>query len=507
MTTTNSTSTREIFETIKTKSDRFVGTALAIYFLFGIFLAFFYDTYTIAFGVGGLCLLAYFGSKALLPGSTFYQYVLAAVLAIFSAQFIYQMHGLFEMHFFVFVGSTLLITYQKWKLQLPLIILVVIHHAAFAWLQYQGNKEIYFTQLDYMDLQTFMFHGGLAAVIVAICGYWSYDLEKRTISEFNNKKALETQLSSVKTNIAFAEDISVGKFDTVIGQDAADELGIALVKMRDNLQKASIKEHEERFITSGIAEIGEVIRKNSASTEGLADDFVRTIVKYLQINQAGLFLLEGSDEDQHLRLVACYAYERKKYLNKVVGIGEGLVGQCYQEREAIYITKLPDDYVRITSGLGGATPSCLYIVPLKTNDEIVGVLELASFTPLEHYKKEFIEKSAENIASSIISTKVTEKIKHLLDESQMQTTQMRAQEEEMRQNMEELLATQEEMARRNREMEQAMRTVEEQAEAKLLELKHQLKLERERAQNHESELMGRINALQAQAHVNTIRSN
>ena len=454
-----------IFEAIKKKSDGSMTIALIAYFVFGIFLAFFYDTYLVAIGVGGLSLAAYFITKAVLPSSNLYQYVLGVVLAVFAAQFIYQMHGLFEMHFFVFVGSTLLITYQNWRLQLPLIILVVIHHATFAYLQYLGNKEIYFTQLEYMDLQTFMFHGALAAVIVAICGYWAYDLERKTISETLNKAALEGQLKSVSGNIGFAEQISSGNLTVEYNlTDDNDELGKALLKMRENLLTASIKEQQERFITVGITQVGDVIRNNANSLQDLADNFIRTVVKYMGMNQGGLFLLESEGKDEHLNLVSCYAYERKKYLTRRVEIGEGLIGQCFLEKDIIYMTKVPQNYVQITSGLGEATPGCIIIVPIMTNDEIVGVMEMASFKPVEKYQLEFLKKVAENIASSIVSSRVTERVKNLLTESQQQTEEMRAQEEEMRQNMEELQATQEEMRRKELHARQILEETQMRAE-------------------------------------------
>jgi hypothetical protein len=94
------------------------------------------------------------------------------------AQFIYQMHGLFEMHFFAFIGSALLITYQKWKLQMPLLIVVTIHHASLGYLQDIGVSNVYFTQLDYFTVGTFIIHVLLAAVIFFICGLWAYQLKK-----------------------------------------------------------------------------------------------------------------------------------------------------------------------------------------------------------------------------------------------------------------------------------------------------------------------------------------
>jgi signal transduction histidine kinase/DNA-binding response OmpR family regulator len=151
---------------------------LISHFLVGLALAFFYDTWLIALGVGGISLMAYYSVKITLPHSSLYQYVLSIILGVFMAQFIYQMHGLFEMHFFAFIGSAILITYQKWRLQIPLLVVVVIHHASLGYLQNVGFSTVYFTQLDYFTVQTFIIHILLAAVIFFICGLWAYQLKK-----------------------------------------------------------------------------------------------------------------------------------------------------------------------------------------------------------------------------------------------------------------------------------------------------------------------------------------
>jgi signal transduction histidine kinase len=163
---------------VKHKSDRLMNYFLISFFITGLVLALFYDTWLIAIGVGSLALLAYYSTRFLLPHSNAYQYMVSAVFGIFMAQFIYQMHGLFEMHFIAFVGSAILITYQNWKLQIPLAAVVIVHHASFGYLQYIGYDKIYFTQLDYMTLQTFIIHGILATVIFFICGLWAYQLKK-----------------------------------------------------------------------------------------------------------------------------------------------------------------------------------------------------------------------------------------------------------------------------------------------------------------------------------------
>src|ERR1051325_2620036 len=82
---------------VKKRADRLMNYFLAVYFITGLMLASFYDTWNIAIGVGGLSLLAYYSAKKIMPESHLSEYVLSVVLGVFMAQFIYQMHGLFEM--------------------------------------------------------------------------------------------------------------------------------------------------------------------------------------------------------------------------------------------------------------------------------------------------------------------------------------------------------------------------------------------------------------------------
>ena len=162
----------------KDRSDKLISYILFAYYILGFVFAFFYDTWTIAIGVGSLSLVAFYSAKAFLPKSNLYQYVLSIVLGIYMAQFIFQMHGLFEMHFFAFIGSAILIIYQNWRLQIPMLLFVIIHHGLFGYLQNIGFDDIYFTQLGYLELQTFIIHILLAAAIFLICAVWSHELKR-----------------------------------------------------------------------------------------------------------------------------------------------------------------------------------------------------------------------------------------------------------------------------------------------------------------------------------------
>jgi signal transduction histidine kinase/DNA-binding response OmpR family regulator len=163
---------------VKRRSDKLINYFLGFYFLAGLYFASFYDTWNIAFGVGGICLLAYYSTKWFLPQSSLYQYVLSVCMGIFMAQFIFQMHGMFEMHFFAFIGSAILITYQNWKLQVPMLLFVGVHHLLLNYLQRIGVDEVYFTALEALEVQTMIIHLVLTTVIFFTCGLWAYYLNK-----------------------------------------------------------------------------------------------------------------------------------------------------------------------------------------------------------------------------------------------------------------------------------------------------------------------------------------
>ena len=218
----------------------------------------------------------------------------------------------------------------------------------------------------------------------------------------------------------------------------------------DELNAARELENQQNWISKGIAEITLLFRQGG--NKEVYDEILSSIIKYTNANQGGIYLLiENESNEQVLELSACYAYDRIKFLNKQIMPGQGLVGQCYLEKETILLRELPEDYINITSGLGDAPPTFVIILPLKSEQKIAGVMELAFFHELQDYQIEFLTRLAETIASFIITNSMNSNTKRLLEQSQLQMEQLRAQEEEMRQNMEELQATQEEMHRKEKE--------------------------------------------------------
>ncbi|MCR6642352.1 MAG: PAS domain-containing protein [Sporocytophaga sp.] len=440
------TSNKNSSELINIKP-QFLSYALSSLFIFGLVISFVYDTYLIAITVGSLTLFMYFSTLKLAPDKLWYQYVGSLSLGVFMAQFIYQMHGMLEMHFFAFIGSIILIYYRNWKNQIPLATFVVVHHAILGYLQYAGMEEVYFTTTDYMPLNTFIIHASLAAIIFILCGYWSYEFEASARISHASNVNLTRQLDIINKGIEFAENIANGNLDKEFKAEEEDKLGVALIKMHQYISDANQKNENESFINIGIAKISELIRANDKQLDELSDMAISFLTKYIGANQGSLFILNEFEGEKHLELMGCYAYGQKKYIKTSILPGEGLVGQCYLEKDLIILSDVPKDYIRITSGLGEALPRFVVICPLIVNDTVYGVMEFACFKKIESHKIELLKKAGESLAASINSLKINLHTQKLLHETQVQTESMREQEEELRQNLEELSTSQEDLSR------------------------------------------------------------
>jgi hypothetical protein len=291
-------------------------------------------------------------------------------------------------------------------------------------------------------------------------------LPKETLKEGSDEigqmaKALNLVIQGLRDVSDFTMEIGRGNFNHDFKPlSEEDTLGLALLEMREEIIKAKKDEElrqeenvQRNWASQGVALFSDILRKNNDDLEKLSYETLSNMVRYTNSNQGGFFIANDNDRDHiYLEMTACYAYDRQKFMTKKISIGEGLVGRCYQEKERIYLTEIPKDYIKITSGLGDNNPTSLLLIPLMYNDNVYGIMEIASFNAYREFEIEFIERIGENIAATISSVKSNIQTALLLEQSQQQAEEMSSQEEEMRQNMEELRATQEQSARREEEL-------------------------------------------------------
>ncbi len=281
------------------------------------------------------------------------------------------------------------------------------------------------------------------------------------------KTAIDSILLNLKRANTYITNIADEKFDTEWkginqGNHKLNESNLAgrLANMRDKLKEHKEASKKDLWISSGLTKLAELIRNKQDNTQQLSDQILSFLIKYLGAQQGSLFLIDEHDKDS-LQLASCYAFDRKKHVKKNIAIGEGMLGQTFLEGQTTYITDIPKDYIKITSGLGDSTPKSLIMIPLIHNEVGTGILEFASFQEYNNHEREFIEQAAEIIAATLVSIQNADKTNKLLENAQQQAEELRAQEEEMRQNTEELEATQEEMERQKEELEKTVKQLQE----------------------------------------------
>jgi len=222
--------------------------------------------------------------------------------------------------------------------------------------------------------------------------------------------AINSLVKNLKTLSNFSQEIGKGNYQSNFKPlSEKDILGNSLLRMRENLKNAALeeakrKEEDERrnWSTHGIARFSEILREYSGDFNELASQIISNLVKYIGANVGGHFLeSQNNKEEKYLELVACFAFDRNKYMKKQIFSGEGLAGRAFQEGETIFLTDIPEDYIKIKSGLGENKPKNLLIVPLKVNEEIHGIVELASLKDILPYQIEFTERICNSIASSL----------------------------------------------------------------------------------------------------------
>lgn len=222
-----------------------------------------------------------------------------------------------------------------------------------------------------------------------------------------------------------------------------------------------LKENEQRsWQNDGIAKLSAVLRHHNEDLQTTLDEYLKVLIKYVGLNQAALFITEYDNDNTKLELISCYAYGKAKQMNRFIYPGDGLVGQCYLEKEEIYLSEVPQGYVKITSGLGESRATVLYLVPAIFDNKVLAVIEIASFDKIESHKRDFIRQAAAVLATTLSTMQNNVRTRRLLAETQAMAESMKQQEEELRQNLEEMHAIQEDLERQQNDHRQQQTTME-----------------------------------------------
>ncbi len=257
-----------------------------------------------------------------------------------------------------------------------------------------------------------------------------------------------------------------------------EELKNNINEMIRNLRETSGLNAEQDWLKTNLAQFTRMLQ-GQRDLLTVSQMILSELVTVVNAQHGVFYMMEENGHGKQLRLMSSYAYKERKNLSNVFRLGEGLVGQCALEKSRIVITNVPNDYIKISSGLGEATPQNIIVLPVLFEGEVKAVMELASFNEFSPTHQTFLEQLTESIGIMINTIEANMRTESLLAQSQSLARELQSQQEELRQTNEELedkarLLEQQksEVEAKKLEVEQAKRALEEKAEQLALTSKY-----------------------------------
>ncbi|OIK16152.1 hypothetical protein BIV60_05780 [Bacillus sp. MUM 116] len=304
-------------------------------------------------------------------------------------------------------------------------------------------------------------------------------------------------IRSVTTNLNKVTDVmkraTTSNFETIPRSDISSkgelgEIAVAFNKMADELEehnrleKQFLQEAEEQsWLNTKIAEVA-TIYPNMENVSTLAEMLITKLVPMVDAC-FGVFYIKEVEEDQYfLKKISSFASldKNKDYMR--FRFGEGLIGQAALEKRSILINDVPDNYIKVGSGTGEATPKNIIILPVQFENHVLAVMEIASFNSFNQLQVKLLEAVINNIGIKINSIVNHMRVEKLLQESQALTEELQTQSEELQLQQEELRTTNEKLEeqyeaseQKNLEIEKVRAELEEKAQQ--LEISSQYKSE------------------------------
>ena len=300
-------------------------------------------------------------------------------------------------------------------------------------------------------------------------------LNIKTKDEIGDLAFSFNQMISVTKDFSeIARTIGTGDYSPVIKiRGESDMLGIALDTMKGNLQKLSRENETRTWLLTGNNELNDKIR-GEKDVKDLAQDVINQLTTYFNAQIGAVYLREN----EFFTLAGSYAFQHRKDNANIFKMGQGLIGQAALEKKPIVFSHVPEDYIRINSGLGNSIPKNIIVFPFLYDDAVKGVVEIGSVHEFSELDLQFLNMVGENVAIAFNASQSRTKLKELLEETQRQAEELEAQQEELKQSNEELQektgllekseaelkAQQEELQQTNEELEEKANLLEEQKE-------------------------------------------
>ncbi len=250
----------------------------------------------------------------------------------------------------------------------------------------------------------------------------------------NNVNQLAANLTTQVRAIAdVATAVTKGDLTRSIAVEAQGELAALKDNINEmilNLKETTRRNTEQDWLKTNVARFTGILQ-GQRDLLTVARMVLSDLAPLVQAQHGVFYMNESVDGDALLKLIASYAYRDRKGVANQFRTGEGLVGQCALEKQRIRITNVPADYIRISSGLGEATPLDIVVLPVLFEGEVKAVIELASFHHFSQTHLAFLEQLTENMGIVLNTIQATMRTEQLLKQSQALAEELQSQQKEL----------------------------------------------------------------------------
>ncbi|MER7837087.1 HAMP domain-containing protein [Streptomyces sp. NPDC096040] len=233
---------------------------------------------------------------------------------------------------------------------------------------------------------------------------------------------------------------------TVVASGEVAELKDNINSMVESLRETTRANQEQDWLKTNLARISSLMQGHR-DLPVVAELIMDELTPLVSAQYSAFYLAEDTERGHELRLVGSYGYPDDAERPTRIPVGRSLVGQAARNRRVITVEELPEGYVSISSGLGQAVPSALVVLPIVVEEQVLGVIELASLTRFTQIHQDFLAQLMPTIGVNLNTIVANARTDELLEESQRLTSELQARSEELQ-------VQQDELQRSNAELEE-----------------------------------------------------
>jgi CheY-like chemotaxis protein/HAMP domain-containing protein/GAF domain-containing protein len=272
---------------------------------------------------------------------------------------------------------------------------------------------------------------------------------------------LTTQVRAI-SDVATA--VTKGDLTRSITVDALGEVAALkdnINQMIVNLKETTQKNTEQDWLKTNLAKFSGMMQ-GQKNLETVSRLIMSQLTPLVSAHHGAFFMMEHEGSAPLLKLVSTYAYRERKSVANRFRLGEALVGQCALEKKTILLTRVPADYIQISSGLGESSPLNIIVLPVLFEGEVKAVIELASFHPFSAIHQLFLDQLTESIGVVLNMIGANMRTEELLQQSQSLTQELQSQSNELTQQQDELRRSNSALEKQALELEDKAKLLEEQ---------------------------------------------